>query len=263
METGGRKEPPVFVSGGEGRLERFRALLDRLHDRLGPCLRWPGTRVVLRRTGQALLGAVALAVLTVLVLRWVNPPWTPYVAAERARLGEVAQVWVPLEAVSEDLRRAVLAAEDAKFCDHWGFDLAAIRAVLDSGGSRGASTLSQQVVKNVFLWQDRSWVRKGIEAGLTVLVEVLWPKRRILEVYLNVAEFGEGVFGAEAAAQAAWGRSAADLVLWRAAAMAVVLPNPKERRITAPTAFLQQRAAAVADGARTLQAEGRAACVEG
>jgi monofunctional biosynthetic peptidoglycan transglycosylase len=140
--------------------------------------------------------------------------------------------------------------------------MAAIRAAIGEGAERGASTISQQVVKNVYLWQGRSWVRKALEAALTPLVEAVWTKRRILVVYLNVAEFGEGIFGVEAAARHYYGVAAADLTPAQAARLAVVLPNPKARDPNALSQTLRRRAARVQDGAETIRADGRAACFE-
>ena len=159
------------------------------------------TRRLLRRLWRgvvrALLALAALAVGLVVLFRWVNPPPGYVMIAERIRLGGIERDWVPLAAMSANLPLSAAAAEDANFCRHWGFDIEGIRAAIaDSDRLRGGSTISQQVAKNVFLWPARSWVRKGLEAGFTVLIEVLWPKRRIMEVYLNVAEMGEGVFGA-------------------------------------------------------------------
>ena len=125
---------------------------------------------------------------------------------------------------------------------------------------RGASTISQQVAKNVFLWQGRTWVRKGLEAGFTVLIEVLWPKRRIMEVYLNVAEMGEGVFGVQAAAQAYWKVDADDLGPQRSARLMAVLPDPKGRSPVSGSAFIARRGAAIERGAATIRADGRADC---
>jgi len=210
-------------------------------------------------------GALALAGLVAgLVLLWavVNPPATPYMLAESRRLGGVAQDWVPLERIAPVMARAVVAAEDANFCTHWGFDLAAIRATLDAGGRGGASTISQQVVKNVYLWHGRSWLRKALEAALTPAVELVWSKRRILEVYLNVAEFGEGVFGVEAAARHWFGVSAADLGAVQAARLAAILPDPRGRSPVQPTDFLRRRAARILDGAATIAADGRADCFQ-
>jgi monofunctional glycosyltransferase len=159
---------------------------------------WRGFWRLVRRV--LLAGAVAALVL-VLLFRVVNPPTNVLILSERLRLGAVEQDWVPLDAMSDWLPLAAVAAEDANFCLHWGLDVAAIRAAIAAGGDRGASTISQQVVKNVYLWHGRNWARKALEAGLTPLMEAVWTKERILEVYLNVAEFDEGVFGVEAAAQ--------------------------------------------------------------
>jgi monofunctional glycosyltransferase len=215
-------------------------------------------RWLARATAVAFLAVVALIVLFAVV----PPPHGPYMRAEAARLGGIDRDWVAIADVSPHLPRALVAAEDANFCLHWGFDMDAIRSVIAEGGTRGASTLSQQTVKNVFLWQGRSWSRKALEAMLTPLVELVWPKRRILEVYLNVAEFGEGVFGAEAAARHHFGVPASALTLDQAARLAAVLPAPKARSPLADSAFLRRRAAAIADGAETIRRDGRAACFE-
>ena len=213
----------------------------------------------LLRCFYRVIGWVFLAlVLLVLVFGLFNLPTTPYIASERVRLGELRQEWVRLEEINPHLRRAVLAAEDASFCAHWGFDIDALRAAIADGAQRGGSTITQQTVKNVFLWQGRSWVRKGLEAGITPLVELLWTKHRILEVYLNVAEFDEGVFGAQAASQRYFGVDASDLNLSQASGLASVLPNPKERSARRPG----NRGARIADGAQTLARDGRAACIE-
>jgi monofunctional biosynthetic peptidoglycan transglycosylase len=210
--------------------------------------------------------ALAAAILWVGSYTVIDPPGGYYVASEWVRLGHIERDWRDLEDISADLARAVMAAEDANFCDHPGFDLKAIEqafeANLQGKRMRGGSTLSQQVAKNLFLWHGRSWLRKGLEAGFTVLVEMIWSKHRILEVYLNVAEFGDGVFGAQAAARHYFGSDASRLTLTQAARLAAVLPNPKERSPGAATAFMNRRAAAIAEGARTLAGEGRAGCVE-
>jgi len=160
----------------------------------------------------------------------------------------------------------VMAAEDANFCLHWGFDLAAIEKAIEDNAKgrrvRGASTITQQVAKNLFLWHGRSWLRKGLEAGFSVLIETIWTKRRIVEVYLNIAEFDEGVFGAQAAARRYFKADASDLTLAQAARLAAVLPDPKDRSATSGSDFMRRRAAAIAEGARTLEADGRAACID-
>jgi monofunctional biosynthetic peptidoglycan transglycosylase len=221
-------------------------------------LRW-ALRWLLR---LALAGVAAMA-LAVIAYALVNPPTTPYMHAESRRLDGVSQDWVDIGDIAPVLLRSVVAAEDANFCLHSGFDMAAIRLAIEEGGSRGASTITQQVVKNVYLWQGRSWLRKALEAAMTPLVELVWSKRRILEVYLNVAEFGEGVFGIAAASQAAFGVPPASLTAEQAARLAVVLPDPKDRSASRPSAFLRSRAAAVRDGAATIEADGRAACFGG
>jgi monofunctional glycosyltransferase len=198
----------------------------------------------------------------ILAFAVVNPPGTSTMLAERVRLGAMQQDWVPLDQIAPVLARSVVAAEDANFCLHWGFDMAAIRDAVEGGGTRGASTLSQQTVKNVFLWQGRSWPRKAIEAVLTPVVELVWPKRRILEVYLNVAEMGEGVFGAEAAARHWFGVGAAELSATQSARLAAILPDPKRRSAAEPSAFVRSRAAAIRDGAATIARDGRAECFE-
>lgn len=224
---------------------------------------WPG---LLLRPLRWFAYALAGAVLWVGSYTVIDPPGGYYMASEWRRLGGIERDWVGLEEMPPDLARAVLAAEDANFCDHWGFDLKAIEQALTANAKgrrvRGASTVSQQVAKNVFLWQGRSWLRKGLEAGFTVLIETIWTKRRIVEVYLNVAEFDEGVFGAQAAARHYFGRDAAALTLAQAARLAAVLPDPKGRDPRAATAYMNRRAAAIADGARTLEGEGRARCME-
>ena len=228
-----------------------------LRPRIGELVR-RGLRLLWR---VALWGAVAV-VIWVLAYRWIDPPTTPYILAEGLRLGAVERQWVDIDAIAPVMARSAVAAEDANFCRHWGFDVAAIRDAIEAGAGRGASTISQQVVKNVFLWQGRSWLRKALEAGLTPLMETLWPKRRIIEVYLNVAEFGEGVFGVQAAAQRYFGVDAEDLSARQAAALASILPSPKDRNAAAMTPALQRKARRVLDGAATIRSDGRATCFE-
>ena len=206
--------------------------------------------------------AFLLAVFAVLLWSVVNPPTTLYMMQESRRLGGIDQAWVPMEEIAPVMARAAVAAEDANFCLHWGLDLEAIRTAIEDGGSRGASTISQQVVKNVYLWHGRSWLRKALEAGMTPLVEALWSKRRILEVYLNIAEFDEGVFGVEAAARHYFGGGPEALTPTQAARLAAVLPNPKGRSASRPSSFVRNRSASIRDGAATIRADGRAACFE-
>ncbi|WP_137700964.1 monofunctional biosynthetic peptidoglycan transglycosylase [Marimonas lutisalis] len=191
-----------------------------------------------------------------------NPGDTFYMKSEARRLGGIDHIWVPLEDIAPVMARSVVAAEDANFCLHWGFDVEAIRAALEEGSGRGASTISQQVVKNVYLWQGRNWLRKALEAVMTPLVEMLWSKRRIIEVYLNVAEFDEGVFGIDAAAQHYFGVTPAQLSPLQAARLAAVLPAPKGRSASKPSRLVARRAAAILDGAETIRRDGRARCFE-
>ncbi len=203
-----------------------------------------------------------LVLFAVLFYSVVNPPTTPYIISEGRRLGGVDRTWVSIEEVSPYMPRSVVAAEDANFCNHWGFDMRAIRAALNEGRGRGASTISQQVVKNVYLWQGRNWTRKALEAMMTPLIEAIWSKRRILEVYLNVAEFDEGVFGVEAAARHYFDIGPEELSATQAARLAAILPDPKRRSASRPSALVRKRTKAIISGAATIRADGRAACFE-
>lgn len=168
--------------------------------------------------------------------------------------------WVSMDEISPWMGLAVIAAEDQTFPDHWGFDVAAIENALshnerNENRIRGASTLSQQTVKNLFLWDGRSWLRKGLEAGLTVGVETVWSKKRILTVYLNIAEFGDGVFGVEAAAQRYFGKPASRLTQSEAALLAAVLPNPLRFKVAAPSGYVRSRQAWILRQMRQLGGE--------
>jgi len=207
------------------------------------------------------------ALVLVLLLAWVlldsfvAPPGGLFMWQEYRRLGEISRQWVPLHQIAPIMARSVVAAEDANFCRHWGFDMSAIRQVIEQGAARGASTISQQTVKNVFLWHGRDWTRKALESGITLLVEASWPKARIIEVYLNIAEFDEGVFGVEAAAQHYFGTTAAELSAEQAARLAAILPAPKTRNAANPSEFTRRRAVAIMDGAATIARDGRADCL--
>ena len=223
------------------------------------------TRRLMRRLWRAAIRAallLAVAVVGLVVLfRWVNPPPGTLMVAEWIRLGHVERDWVPLAEMSENLPLSAAAAEDADFCRHWGFDAAGIRAALaDTERRRGGSTISQQVAKNVFLWPERSWLRKGLEAGLTGLIELALPKRRIMEVYLNVAEMGEGVFGVQAAARHYWDLDADALGPQRSSRLMAVLPDPKRRSPVSGSSYIARRGVAIESGATTIRADGRAAC---
>lgn len=205
---------------------------------------------------------IAAVLAVTLAYTAIDPPTTPYMFAEGRRVGEVNHAWVSMDEIAPVMARSAVAAEDANFCLHWGLDINAIQAALEEGGNRGGSTISQQVVKNVYLWQGRSWLRKSLEALMTPVVEAVWSKKRILEVYLNVAEFDEGVFGVQAAAVHYFGVDAVDLSAVQAARLAAILPNPKGRSASQPSNYVRSRAASILDGAATIRVDGRAACFE-
>lgn len=218
---------------------------------------WMKVRYWLRRGA---VWGLSFLLFAIVLFAIVNPPMTWTMWEEKRRLGSIDHQWTPIEDVAPVMARSVVAAEDANFCLHWGFDVAAIKDAIEGGSTRGASTLSQQTVKNVYLWQGRSYVRKAIEALLTPLVEIAWSKRRILEVYLNVAEFDEGVFGVEAAARHYFGVGPEELTAVQAARLAAVLPNPKGRSASNPSSRQRRKAAAIMDGAETIRGEPRGAC---
>ena len=206
----------------------------------------------------------AASMLQVAVLRFVDPPFSAFMAArvlEAWGSGDfgfrVAYDWRDLDKMAPSLPLSMVAAEDQNFATHHGFDLDAIekarvhnRKMVERAEKRGrpvtrlrgASTISQQVAKNLFLWQGRSWLRKGLEAWYTVLIEALWPKSRILEVYANIAEFGDGVYGGQAAARRYWGKDAARLTPAESARLAAVLPSPRRYSAAKPGPYVQRRA---------------------
>lgn len=168
--------------------------------------------------------------------------------------------WVSMDEISPWAALAVIAGEDQRFPDHWGLDLGAISKALShnerhENGIRGASTISQQTIKNLLLWDGKSWVRKGLEAGLTLTTEVIWTKRRILTVYLNIAEFGDGIFGVEAASQRYFHKPASKLTMAEAALLAAVLPNPTRFRADAPSGYVRSRQAWIMRQMRQLGGE--------
>ena len=222
----------------------------------------PLWRRALRLVGRAVLGVAAFYLFLILLFSFVPPPRNIYQWQEAIRLGGIERDWVPFDQIAPEMARSVVAAEDANFCLHWGFDIDQIRAAIADGQQRGASTISQQVVKNVFLWHGRSYTRKAMEALLTPVVELVWSKQRILEVYLNNAEMAEGVFGVGAAARELYDTDAASLTAKQAARLAAVLPNPKEYDAANPGNYVRGRAAQIISGAETIAADGRAACFE-
>ncbi len=222
----------------------------------------PLWRRVLAWFARGTLAIAGFYLLLILLFSFLPPPGNIYQWQESWRLGGIQRDWVNIDDIAPTMARSVVAAEDANFCLHWGFDIKAIREAIDSGANRGASTISQQVVKNVFLWQNRSWIRKAMEAALTPAIELIWSKQRIVEMYLNQAEFAEGVFGVQAAAQHHFGTDARDLTATQSARLAAVLPNPKEYNAGNPGSYVRQRARQIISGAETIAADGRAACFE-
>jgi len=217
--------------------------------------RWrPRLRRVGRVAAWAALAMAVISVFPVLALRWIDPPTTAFMLERRTeglfnptRRVSIQYDWQDLERISRNAQLAMIAAEDQKFLEHEGFDMEAIEKAIKHnergrGSKRGASTISQQVAKNLFLWSGRNWLRKGMEAGYTVLIETLWPKRRILEVYLNVAEFGDGVYGVGAASPEFFNKSAAKLSRHEAALLAAVLPSPKRMHADRPSRYVEKRA---------------------
>lgn len=211
----------------------------------------------------ALLAWLIATIAPVLLLRWIRPVTSAFMLEARIealRAGEKAYHtdyrWVSLERISPQAAIAVIASEDQTFPYNYGFDFrsirGAVRAAEHGARLRGASTISQQVARNLFLWPGRSWVRKGIEAYFTVLLEVLWPKERILEVYLNVAQFGRGIYGVEAAARRFYHEPAARLTAGQAALLAAVLPDPTHWHVDRPSRFVVWKQRWILDQMRNL-----------
>jgi monofunctional glycosyltransferase len=192
---------------------------------------------------------ILLPVPILALYRFVPPPVTPLMLLRAAQGAPIRRHWVPYAEIAPALARAVIAGEDERFCEHHGFDWIEMGKAWEDYRAgeklRGASTLSMQTAKNLLLWPGRSYLRKGVEAYLTVLIETLWSKQRILEVYLNIVEWGDGVYGAEAAATAHFKRPALDLSAHEAALLAAVLPNPRRWQAERPTAYIRERAATI------------------
>jgi monofunctional glycosyltransferase len=205
----------------------------------------------LQVTGGILCGIFVLTFLSVFPFRWINPPSSSFMMQRSFHFWwhdedrSVERAWVDWEEISPHMKVAVIASEDQRFAEHNGFDMEAIEEALDEQqrgeGRRGASTITQQTIKNLYLWGGQSYIRKGIEAYLTVWAEFLWPKQRILELYLNVAEFGNGIYGVETAAQTYFGISAGDLDIGQSALLATVLPSPRRMNPAQPSDYMIQR----------------------
>jgi monofunctional glycosyltransferase len=230
-------------------------------------------RRLLKIAGAAALGLLLLTAIPVLVLRWLHPLTTAFMLEARADAALAGQHgyrqdyrWASLEQISPHAAIAVIASEDQQFPFHAGFDFDSIREAVRASEHgkrlRGASTISQQVAKNLFLWSGHSFVRKGLEAWFTVLIETLWPKERILEMYLNVAQFGDGVYGVQAAAERFWHKPAARLTSAEAALLAAVLPNPLRLHAERPSAYLLERRDWILGQMRGLGGDGYLRAVE-
>ena len=228
------------------------------------------------KKGRPVLTLFLLLVLlgsgSVVIQRWIAPP-TTFLMISRAVEGDgLTYRWRSLDRISPRLVEAVIASEDSTFCAHNGFDMKAIERALQanarseqrgSGKIRGGSTISQQTAKNAFLWPGRDWVRKGLEAGYTVAIEAVWGKRRVMEVYLNVAEWAPGVYGAEAAAQHWFGKSADALSAREAARLAAILPSPRRYSASAPGPYVRRRTSRIQAAMGTVREQGLATCVLG
>lgn len=208
-------------------------------------------RIIGRVFMWSVLAFALVSLAAVLVYRFVPPPGTPLMVLRKfddRYSGKVRKRWVPLRRISRNVVRAVIASEDARFCRHNGFDFDAIETALKErrrGGTRGASTITQQTAKNLFLWPNRDFVRKGLEAWFAILLELTWPKDRIMEIYLNVAEWGDGIYGIESAARRYFRRSARSLTRRQSAYLAAVLPNARIFSPVSPTRITRARAEAV------------------
>ncbi len=209
---------------------------------------------------------VLVSVLWVLLYRFVNPPITFTMIGDRLGGRNLSREWMGIERIDPDMVRAAIAAEDSKFCSHWGFDQDAIAAAMRrnaQGGRiiRGGSTISQQTAKNAFLWQGGGYFRKGLEAWFTLLIENLWDKRRIMEVYLNIAETGQGTYGVNAGSQRYFDHDASSMTRQEAARIAAILPLPKRREAVAPTGFTRRYGNAIAARLGVVQRDGLDSCV--
>jgi len=228
----------------------------RLRGDRAPRSFWPAARA--RRPASrwrkvvniVLIVFIAVPLALIVLYRVVPPPVTPLMLIRLAQGEGIAKDWVQLSQISPEAAYAAIASEDNRFCIHYGFDFEAIQDVMEGYGEggelRGASTISMQTAKNLFLWPGRSWIRKGFEAYLTAFLELLWPKRRIIEVYLNIAEWGHGIYGIEAASRKYFGKPAARLTRHEAALLVAVLPNPREWSANPPGRYVAGRADVIA-----------------
>jgi monofunctional biosynthetic peptidoglycan transglycosylase len=274
FEAGEREAPapraPLFGggggSGGPGQvLAAGRERLHALRTRLGSG--WSVRRAVkyiFFGIAGLLLAYMAAVVALAIAYRWINPPMSTLMLSQRLSGTEISQVWTHIDRISPNLLQAVILSEDGQFCRHRGVDWLAMKEAIEQsldGNARGGSTISMQTVKNLFLWPSKSYVRKAIELPLAMGTEVLWSKQRMLEIYLNIAEWGPGIFGAEAAARYHFGKSAAFLTAREASLLAVALPNPIERQAGQPSMGQQRLAERVQ--ARMRRVPNAASCAIG
>ncbi|OCG00190.1 monofunctional biosynthetic peptidoglycan transglycosylase [Gilliamella sp. wkB112] len=209
----------------------------------------PISKKTLKIVLKVIIGLLLLSILSILIMRWVNPLGSMLMLERKIVNWNITQqqIWKDWDEISDNIKIAVIASEDQNFPKHWGFDFNAISKALEYNQNnkkiRGASTITQQVAKNIFLWPSRSWIRKGIETWFTLWIELIWPKQRTLEIYLNYAEWGEGIFGIESAARHYFNVSAKQLTPYQASLLAATLPNPRKWNPATPSNYVQKKAA--------------------
>lgn len=265
FETVGGPDIPMPAAQRAGDKQRVRDARTNLDLDLGRIKRRKRYGLLLTTISVMFVAFILAPVTWAGAYLFFDPPSTMLMIQRAAEGQTIRHYPIPLNRMSPHIVRAVIAAEDANFCTHDGFDVEAIQDAMEAnargGNVRGASTVSQQTAKNLFLWPDRSWLRKGMETYFTALIEFMWPKRRIMEAYLNAAEWGDGNFGIEAAARARFGVSAADLTPLQAARLAAVLPSPNRWSAESPGPYVRRRAATLVQRARVVRNERTAACV--
>lgn len=251
-------KPRVPVAAAQGVVSQPVVLTEqenvwtRLKRRISPA-RQRQIKTALRWSGYGLAGWFAIVTVMIVAYRFINPPFSNLMLYNHLTGRPVVHTWVPLRDISPAVIRAVVTAEDAQFCRHWGIDFAAIKYAIEhaNGGTpRGASTISMQTAKNMFLWQSKSYVRKALEVPVTLMMELVWPKTRMLEVYLNIAEWGPGIFGIGAAARHHFNTTPINLGQAAAAQLAAALPNPKVRRAGRPGPKTRRKARVIRGRAR-------------
>ncbi len=218
--------------------------------------------LIFRILAKAIVWFIGISLALVIAFKWLPVPYTATMAMDE---NGAVKDWEPIENIDPNLVAAIIAAEDSKFCEHWGFDAEAIEQAIEENAEgkrlRGGSTVSQQTAKNVFLWQGGGFFRKGLEAWFTFLIEAIWGKKRIMEVYLNVAETGIGTYGVTAGAKRYFGKSAARLTPGEAARLAAALPSPKKRSVKNPGGWLARHGRSIERRIGIVRRDGLSACV--